>query len=130
MSILEYKVILVPETILITNGLLTESDQEIVTKLKVDNLFIKIINFYTQLKMANQRVSEGKDTCPVRINWAVQGNVSVAHVTCMQTRYLLSVLNVNNPFGRIVELSARYLQDLKYANNLSRNGLVYNPRFT
>jgi hypothetical protein len=129
MSILEYKIILVPESILIINGLLASSDQEIVNKLKVDNLFIKIINFYTQLKMANQRVSEGKDTCPVYINWAVQGGVKVAPVTCLQSRYLLSVLNVNNPFGRIVELSARYLQDLKYHNNLSRNGLIYNKQF-
>jgi hypothetical protein len=129
MSILEYKIILVPESILIINGLLASSDQEIVNKLKVDNLFIKIINFYTQLKIANQRVSEGKDTCPVYINWAVQGGVKVAPVTCLQSRYLLSVLNVNNPFGRIVELSARYLQDLKYHNNLSRNGLIYNKQF-
>jgi hypothetical protein len=129
MSILEYKVILVPNGILITDGQLTESDQEIVTKLKVNNLFITIINFYTQLKMANQRVSEGKDTCPVWINWVVQGGVKVAPVTCLQSRYLLSVLNVNNPFGRIVELSARYLQDLKYHNNLSRNGLIYNKQF-
>ena len=38
------------------------SDQDIVDKLKVNNLFLKIVDFYAHLKIANQRTSEGKET--------------------------------------------------------------------
>tara|TARA_B100001248_G_C27356198_1_gene443942 strand:- start:287 stop:679 length:393 start_codon:yes stop_codon:yes gene_type:complete len=130
MSLSEYKVLLVPNTITMSNNVITDTDQQIIDKLKVNNLYLKIINFYTRLKIANQRVSEGKETCPVRITWTPQNNTNIPAIVCLQIRYLLSVINPTNPFGKVLELSAQYLQDLKFYNNFSRNGLVYKKKFT
>ena len=130
MSLSEYMVLLVPNTITMSNNVITDTDQQIIDKLKVNNLYLKIIDFYTRLKIANQRVSEGKETCAVRITWTARNSTNIPPIACLQIRYLLSVINPTNPFGRVVELSARYLQDLKFYNNFSRNGLVYKKRFT
>lgn len=129
MTIFQYTTSMVPRSIDV-NKMNTMSDQEIVTKLKVNNLFLKIINFYAQLKMANQRVSEGKESCPVRISWEPQKNAKISPIACLQVRYLLSVINVTNPFGRVLELSARYLQDLKFYNNSLKTGFSYKRKFS
>ena len=130
MSLSEYMVLLVPKTISMSNNVITDTDQQIIDKLKVNDLYLKIIDFYTRLKIANQRVSEGKETCAVRITWAAQNNTNIPPISYLQIRYLLSVINPTTPFGKVVELSARYLQDLKFYNNSIRNGYVYKKRFT
>ena len=129
MSLSEYMVLLVPNTITMSNNVITDTDQQIIDKLKVNNLYLKIIDFYTRLKIANQRVSEGKETCPVRITWTAQNSTNISPIAHLQIRYLLSVINPTNPFGKVVNLSARYLQDLKFYNNAIRNGLIYKKRF-
>lgn len=129
MSVFQYTILMVPKSITVSK-MGKMSDQEIVDKLKVDNLFLKIVDFYTQLKIANQRTSEGKETCAVGITWGPQKGAKIQPIGCLQIRYLLSVINVNNPFGRVVELSARYLQDLKFYNNSLKTGFSYKRKFT
>lgn len=128
MSFSDYMVKLVPKNITMVGNIITDTNQQIIDKLKINNLYLKIIDFYARLKIANQRISEGKQSCAVRINWASKETVPAFN--CLQIRALLSVINVNSPFGKVLELSARYLQDLKFYNNFSRNGLVYKKRFT
>tara|TARA_R110001592_G_C12854403_1_gene722158 strand:- start:47 stop:445 length:399 start_codon:yes stop_codon:yes gene_type:complete len=127
-----YMTELVPKSITLTDEKLLLSDQAIVNILKTQNppLFLRIVDFYAQLKIANQRTSEGKETCNVKVRWETQGNHTILPVGCLQIRYLLSIINVNNPFGRVVELSARYLQDLKFYNNSSKTGFSYKKKFT
>ena len=129
MSIFQYTTSMVPRSIDVSK-MNTMSDQEIVTELKVNNLFIKIIDFYSKLKMANQRVSEGKETCAVRISWEPQEGATILPIACLQIRYLLSVINITNPFGRVLELSGRYLQDLKFYNNSLKTGFSYRRKFS
>ena len=132
MPVFPYMTELVPKSITLTNGKILLTDQEIVDKLKKQNppLFLRIVDFYAQLKIANQRTSEGKETCNVKVRWETQGNHNVLPIGCLQIRYLLSIINVNNPFGRVVELSARYLQDLKFYNNSLKTGFSYKKKFT
>ena len=125
-----YMTELVPKSIPVTNGKINLSNQEIVTKLKVNNLFLKIINFYTRLKIANQRISEGKTTCNVYVNWETQGNLKLERIEHLKIRYLLTIININTPFGRVLNLSAKYLQDLKFFNNFNMNGLTYKRKYT
>lgn len=125
-----YMTELVPKSIPVTNGKINLSNQEIVTELKVNNLFLKIINFYTRLKMANQRISEGKNTCNVYVNWETQGNLKLERIEHLKIRYLLTIININTPFGRVLNLSAKYLQDLKFFNNSNMNGLTYKRKYT
>ena len=132
MPVFPYMTELVPYSIKLTNGKILLSDQAIVDKLKKQNppLFLRIVDFYAQLKIANQRTSEGKETCNVNVRWETQGNQTILPIGCLQIRYLLSIINVNNPFGRVVELSARYLQDLKFYNNSLKTGFSYKKKFT
>tara|TARA_Y100000590_G_C15226757_1_gene828456 strand:- start:51 stop:419 length:369 start_codon:yes stop_codon:yes gene_type:complete len=118
---------LVPNVFIISGGKITLSDQEIVTELKNNQLFLKIIDFYSQLKISNQRMSEGKDACFIPITWTAQE--TIPPISCCQARYLLKMINVNNPFGKIVELSCAYLQDLKFNFNFTRKGLIYKKKF-
>jgi hypothetical protein len=125
-SIFNYTTALVPNTIDTT----IDTNQIIVTKLKVNNLYLKIIKFYTDLKMTNQRVSEGKESCPVYVTWQTQYGSKILPINNGQVRYLLKTISMNTPFGRVLELSAQYLQDLKYYHNKRRNGLIYNKKYT
>jgi len=125
-SIFNYTTALVPNTI----NTAIDTNQVIVTKLKVNNLFLKIIKFYTDLKMANQRISEGKDSCPVYVTWTIQTGSKILPINNGQVRYLLKTISINTPFGKVLELSAKYLQDLKYYHNKRTNGLIYNKKYT
>ena len=129
MSVFQYMTLMVPKSITVSE-MSKMSNQAIIDKLKINNLFLKIVNFYAQLKIANQRTSEGKETCAVGITWAPQKGAKILPIGCLQIRYLLSVINVNNPFGRILELSARYLQDLKFYNNSLKTGFSYKKKFS
>lgn len=119
----KYLEALIPNTLV---GKLNLSNKEIVDYLKADNLFIKIINFYHQLLVSNQRISEGKQTCPVYVNW--ESNLaysSIPGITCGQVKYLLRNMKINQEFGKVVELSCRYLQAVKFTHNMKANNLVY-----
>ena len=105
---------------------LSKSNKDIVKLLKDDNLYIKIINFYHKLLVSNQRISEGKDTCPVYVNWESNPKYSsIPGITCGQVKYLLRYMKINENFGKVVELSCRYLQALKFTHNMKANNLVY-----
>lgn len=125
-SIFNYTTALVPRTINTT----IDTNQDIVTKLKVNNLYLKIIKFYTDLKMTNQRISEGKESCSVNVTWQTQSGSKILPINNGQVRYLLKTISINTPFGRVLELSAQYLQDLKYHHNKTRNGLIYKKKYT
>ena len=89
-------------------------------------MYIKIINFYHQLLSSNQRISEGKDTCLVYVTW--KSNLkytSIPGITCGQVKYLLRNIKINQDFGKVVELSCRYLQALKFTHNMKSNNLFY-----
>lgn len=124
-SIFDYTSALVPNSI----NILIDSNQTIINKLKVNNLFLKIINFYSNLKIANQRISEGKQSCPVYVNWETQSGTNILPINCGQIKYLLKHINFNTPFGKVLELSAKYLQDLKYYHNLTNKGLIYKKKY-
>ena len=125
-SIFNYTTALVPNTINTT----IDTNQVIVNKLKVNKLFMKIIKFYTDLKMASQRISEGKESCPVYVTWTTQAGSNILPINNGQVRYLLKTISMNTPFGRVLELSAQYLQDLKYYHNKTKNGLIYKKKYT
>ena len=119
----KYLEALIPNTLV---GKLNLSNKEIVTLLKVDNLFIKIINFYHQLLVSSQRISEGKETCPVYVTWVSNSAYSsIPGITCGQVKYLLRNIRINQDFGKVVELSCRYLQAVKFTHNMKANNLVY-----
>tara|TARA_Y100000389_G_C17428526_1_gene501085 strand:- start:1274 stop:1669 length:396 start_codon:yes stop_codon:yes gene_type:complete len=119
----KYLEALIPKTLV---GQLNKSNKDIVTLLKVDNLYIKIINFYHKLLVSNQRISEGKDTCPVYVNWdSNPAYSSIPGITCGQVKYLLRNMRIDQDFGKVVELSCRYLQALKFTHNMKANNLVY-----
>jgi len=119
----EYLVALIPKTII---GNLNLSNKEIVALLKVNDLYIKIINFNHQLLLSNQRVSEGKDTCPVNVTWKIDSSYVIPGINCGQVKYLLRNMKKNQDFGKVVELSCRYLQALKFTHNMKSKNLVYN----
>ena len=75
MPVFPYMTELVPKSITLTDGKILLSDQAIVDKLKKQNppLFLRIVDFYAQLKIANQRTSEGKETCNVKVRWENAG---------------------------------------------------------
>lgn len=119
----KYLEALIPSTLV---GNLNLSNKDIVALLKVDNLFIKIINFYHQLLLSNQRISEGKQTCPVYVTWVSNSNYSsIPGITCGQVKYLLRYMRIDRDFGKVVELSCRYLQAVKFTHNMKANNLVY-----
>ena len=125
-NIINYTTALVPNGI----NILTETNQEIVTKLKVNNLYQKIIKFYSDLKMANQRMSEGKESCPVYVTWQTQTGTNIPPIQCGQIKYLLRHITIYTPFGKVLELSARYLQDLKFYHNITSRGLTYKKKYS
>lgn len=106
----------------------SKSDKEVVNELKQDNLYLKIVDFYSELKSSNQKVSEGKDACPVYITW--ETDISIPPINCRQCRYLLSLISQKKDFGRIVDLSCLYLQDIKMNFNFTRKGLIYKRKFS
>lgn len=107
---------------------MSKSDQEIVNELKKDNLYLKIIKFYFQLKLSNQTLSEGKTPCPVYVSWTT--DVSIPPINYGQGRYLLKLISLKIYFGKLVELSHLYLQDLKFTFEFKRKGLQYRSKFT
>jgi hypothetical protein len=124
-DITKYMTQLIPSSL--TNHT-SKSDKEVVDELKKDNLYLKIVNFYSELKSSNQKVSEGKDACPVYITW--ETDISIPSINCRQSRYLLTLISEKKDFGRIVELSCLYLQDIKMNFNFTRKGLIYQRKFS
>ena len=125
-NIVNYTTALVPNGINVT----TDTNQEIVTKLKVSNLYLKIIKFYSDLKIANQRMSEGKDSCPVYVTWQTQPGTNILPIRCGQIKYLLRYITIYTPFGKVLELSTIYLQDLKFYHNITNRGLTYKKKYS
>ena len=82
-----------------------------------------------KIKIANQRMSEGKESCPVFVTWETQTTV-IPPITCGQIKYLLRNININTPFGRVLEISARFVQDLKFYHNMTNKGLIYNKKYS
>lgn len=127
MSFDDYVINLVPNTINIVGNIITDTDKQIIEKLKVNNLYLKIINFYSKLKIANQLLSDGKECCPVKINWTPYK--SVPSFVCLNIRRLLVSIHPNTPFGKVLKLSIKYLQDFKFFNHYNTLGLVYNKKY-
>ena len=101
-DITKYMIQLIPSSL--TNHT-SKSDKELVDELKQDNLYLKIVNFYSELK-------------------------SLPSINCRQSRYLLTLISEKKDFGRIVELSCLYLQDIKMNFNFTRKGLIYQRKFS
>lgn len=123
--ITQYMTQLIPSSLTIH---MSKSDKEIVDELKKNNLYLKIIKFYSQLKLSNQKLSEGKTPCPVYVLWNT--DVAIPPINYGQGRYLLKLISFKKDFGKLVELSHLYLQELKFSFMFKRKGLQYNTKFT
>lgn len=122
-DITKYMIQLIPSSINIEN----KSNKDLINELKKDNLYLKIVNFYSQLKHSNQKLSEGKISCPVYITWTT--DVKIPPINSGQARYLLKLISFKTYFGRLVELSNLYLQELKFDFTFKSKGLQYHTKF-
>ena len=94
-------------------------------------LMYKLINFYSQLKMANHKVSNNKTSCPINITWdcPLKTTDSIYSINCKQSNALLRLLHQDTiGVGPIITYSANYQQQLKFYTQQSRKQLfVLNP---
>lgn len=86
-------------------------------------LMLKYINFYRSLITANQKISEGKQACPVSITWDPH-NANKTKFCGLQIRVLLRTMNKSddNNLGYYIELYTNILQYNKMNKNRMRNG--------
>ena len=93
-------------------------------------LMFKLINFYSQLKISNHKVSNNKTSCPVSITWNCQLKTKGIHsINCRQANALLRLLYQDKTgVGPLIRYSANFQQKLKFYKQQSRKQLsVINP---
>ena len=94
-------------------------------------LMFKLINFYSQLKFANHKVSNNKTSCPVSITWdcKLKTEHGIYSINCRQANVLLRLLYQDKTgVGPVIRYSANFQQRLKFYKQQSRKQLsVINP---
>ena len=88
------------------------------------NKMLKYINFYRSLITANQKISEGKQACPVSITWTPKDTTIQNTFYGLQIRVLLRTMNKSddNNLGYYISLYTNILQYNKMNQNRMRNG--------
>ena len=93
-------------------------------------LMFKLINFYSQLKISNHKVSNNKISCPVSITWGCKLKTEGIHsINCRQANALLKLLYQDKTgAGLVIRYSANFLQRVKFYKQQNRKQLsVINP---
>ena len=89
-------------------------------------LMFKLINFYSQLKIANHKVSNNKTSCPIPITWdcLLKSRDGIHSINCGQANILLKLIhNDKKGVGSVIMYSTNYQQKLKFYKQQSRKHL-------
>ena len=90
-------------------------------------LQIKLINFYSKLKYANQMISEGKVACSIPITWDCELKDNINSINCYLANIMLKLISSDFIYiGKYIRYAVTFRQANKFKFQQNRNGLITN----